>query len=227
MQHDHLNSPFAAAQRPRPLPVLLLADVSGSMAADGKINSLNAAVATMIQSFAKEDSVRGEIAVGVITFGGSGASLHHPITPATEAHWSDMSAGGRTPLGEALDLACSVLEDETLMPKRAFEATLVLISDGIPTDDWQPRLEQLLGSRRGSKSLRLAVAIGPEAGSPAYRVLEAFVADPTIPVVRAEEADRLTQFFRWLTRSVSTRVHSARPDDLATFDPDELYHLTD
>src|SRR5437763_1821259 len=39
----------------RPLPVVLLADVSGSMSADGKIDALNAAVAEMLAAFAEEE----------------------------------------------------------------------------------------------------------------------------------------------------------------------------
>jgi len=39
------------ASIPRPLPVLLLADVSGSMSVDGKIDALNVAVAAMLESF--------------------------------------------------------------------------------------------------------------------------------------------------------------------------------
>src|SRR5438876_10944541 len=49
----------------RPLPVILLADVSGSMAADGKIDALNAAVAEMLAAFAEEDDGRAEIHVAV------------------------------------------------------------------------------------------------------------------------------------------------------------------
>ena len=44
---------FVAATA-RPLPVIILADISGSMAGDGKIENLNMAIKTMIASFAKE-----------------------------------------------------------------------------------------------------------------------------------------------------------------------------
>jgi hypothetical protein len=75
--------------------------------------------------------------------------------------------------------------------------------------------------------LRLAVAVGAEMGSNEYRVLEEFVANPAYPVVRAEEIDRLSQFFDRVTVTVTTRVRSSNPDDLSSFDPDELYDLTD
>src|SRR4051812_9067631 len=39
----------------RPLPVIVVADVSGSMGTDGKIEALNAAVAEMLSAFAEEE----------------------------------------------------------------------------------------------------------------------------------------------------------------------------
>ena len=79
----------------RPLPVILLADVSGSMAANGKIQALNDAVAEMIATFAEEDDSRAEIHVAVITFGLDGARLYKPLQPAGEG---DLGAhGGRRP----------------------------------------------------------------------------------------------------------------------------------
>ncbi|OPG12628.1 hypothetical protein B1L11_13675 [Microbispora sp. GKU 823] len=227
---DHAGTPFASVRRPRPLPVLVLADVSGSMAEHAKMESLNLAMGSMIRAFAEERSPRGEITVGVITFGGQGAALHQRPVPAASLDWTNMNAVGGpsgTPMGEAFELARQVLEDEELTPARSYSSTLVLISDGRPTTRWQPQLEGLLACPAGKKALRLAVAIGPEVGSTAYRVLEAFVADPMYPVIRAEEADRVPEIFRYITRSMSIRVSSARPDDVSVFDPDELADLSD
>ncbi|MFI0409338.1 VWA domain-containing protein [Actinomadura sp. 3N508] len=230
MSDEQSGMPFAQVQRPRPLPVLVLADVSGSMAQDGKIESLNAALDSMIKAFAGERSARGEITVGVITFGGNGVDLHHPPLPASELEWTGMTAAGGpsgTPMGAAFELARAVLEDEELVPARAFAPTLVLVSDGMPTSPWAAQLDELLACPHAAKALRLAVAIGPEAGSRAYHVLEAFVGDPIYPVVRAEEAARVTEIFKYITQSISVRATSARPEEIAVFDPDELYDLSD
>lgn len=45
---------------PRPLPVIILADVSGSMSEDGKIEALNAALKDMIKTFTKESRLQAE-----------------------------------------------------------------------------------------------------------------------------------------------------------------------
>ncbi|MYW04970.1 tellurite resistance protein TerY [Streptomyces sp. SID3343] len=216
--------------RPRSLPVLVLADVSGSMVQDHKIATLNRAIETMVRTlrtFAAAESGHGDILLAVITFGAAGAVLHQAPVPVSEIRWTDMSAGGRTPLGAALDLVRTVLEDSETIPGRGLHPTLVLVSDGIPTDDWQPAIKRLLASTRGAEAVRLAVAVGAEAGNPSYRVLEAFVADPAIPVVRADEVDRLCDFFRWVTLGVTDRIRGGPSSELPTFDPDALYDLTD
>src|SRR4051812_45128833 len=59
----------------RPLPVIVLADVSGSMREDGKIDALNVALKDMITAFAEEDVGRVEIQVAMITFGDT-ANVH-------------------------------------------------------------------------------------------------------------------------------------------------------
>lgn len=107
----------------RPLPVILMADVSGSMAADGKIDALNAAVAEMQAAFAEEeDDGRAEIHLAVVTFGGT-ATLHTPLTPASEVKWTPMSASGRTPMGAALGLVTDLVEDRERVPSRAYRPT--------------------------------------------------------------------------------------------------------
>ena len=70
-------------QKARPLPVIILADVSGSMASDNKIGILNNAMREMIDSLKDENSLRAEIYFSVITFGGD-VMPHINFTKANE-----------------------------------------------------------------------------------------------------------------------------------------------
>jgi len=88
---------FAVAT-PRPLPVIVLADTSGSMGENGKIGALNAAMKDMVSTFAKESRLRAEIQVGLITFGGK-AQVHLPLAggpggpaPRARLHRNDVQA---------------------------------------------------------------------------------------------------------------------------------------
>ena len=84
------------------LPVIILADISGSMSVDGKIETLNRAIAEMIASFAQEEDVRAEIHVAVVTFGKGGAKIHLPLQVASQIQWTDMEAvGSQTQAGSA------------------------------------------------------------------------------------------------------------------------------
>ncbi len=200
----------------RPLPVIVLADVSGSMSVNGKIDALNEAVAEMISTFAEEDDTRAEIHVSVITFGKGGAALHKPLKPAPETTWEPMDAAGRTPMGGAFALARQMVEDKAVVPSRAYRPTLVLVSDGVPTDDWQGSLQELLSSERASKAMRFAMGIGADADS---KTLTAFLGNGKARVFEAHEAREIKKFFRWVTMSVTIRSRSTNPNSVVAIEP--------
>ena len=203
----------------RPLPVIVLADVSGSMAVNGKIDTLNEAVGEMIAAFAEEEDSRAEIHVAVVTFGSEGARVHKPLGPSVDVEWEPMSAAGHTPMGEAFALAQQMIEDKKLIPSRAYLATIVLVSDGVPTDDWQTPLASLLQSERATKAVRFAMGIGEDADR---STLQAFLADDNQRVFDAHEAREVKKFFRWVTMSVTTRSRSASPNSPVVVEPTDL-----
>ncbi len=202
----------------KPLPVIILADVSGSMDADGKIRALNASLHDMLQEFARADDLRAQIHVAIITFGGE-ARLHVPLQPANRASWTDMAANGATPMGAAFSMAADLIEDRQAIPGTAFRPTVVLVSDGQPTDDWQAGLTRLTQGR-GQKADRLALAIGGDAD---VEMLRRFLGDENKRVFVAAEARQIREFFRLVTMSVSARSQSANPNQLpALRDPFDL-----
>lgn len=209
---------FAMASA-RPLPVIVLADVSGSMMTNGKIIALNDAIAEMIATFAEEDDSRAEIHVSVVTFGGKSATVHKPLAPAEKVTWEAMSATGRTPMGQAFSLAKEMIENKDVIPSRAYRPTVVLVSDGVPTDDWEKPLKDLLASERASKSMRLAMAIGEDADK---KTLVSFLDNPEGRVFEAHEAREIKKFFRWVTMSVTSRSRSATPNSVVAIEPTDL-----
>ena len=98
---------YKAAQ-PKPLPVILMLDGSGSMSSKGKIESLNEAVQKMIHTFAQQTQRSMEIWVAIIVFKESSAYVHTEYTPVQELEakgFEPLTANGRTPMGGALKLA--------------------------------------------------------------------------------------------------------------------------
>ena len=71
---------YKAAQ-PKPLPVILMLDGSGSMSSKGKIESLNEAVQKMIHTFSQQTQRGMEIWVAIIVFKENSAYVHTEYTP--------------------------------------------------------------------------------------------------------------------------------------------------
>jgi uncharacterized protein YegL len=173
----------------------------------------------MIALFAEEEDSRAEIHVSVITFGGKGAKLYKPLKPAGELAWENMAAAGRTPMGDAFSIAQQLIEDHEIVPPRAYRPAIVLVSDGVPTDDWRTPLASLLGSERASKAFRFAMGIGEDADK---EMLKAFLADDETRVFEAHEAREIKRFFRWVTMSVTTRSRSLNPNSIVAVDPTDF-----
>jgi uncharacterized protein YegL len=193
----------------RPLPVLLLADVSGSMSPDSKIGALNRAIREMLDTFRGEDDVRAEIHVGVISFGGT-VREHLEPKPAREVVWQDLTTSGGTPMGEAFNLAAALMEDKKRLSSRCYRPMVVLMSDGQPTDRWEEGLERLNRSERAMKADRMALAIGADADD---EVLTRFVSATSGRVFRSDEARQIHSFLRYITVSATQRSRSRNPDE--------------
>ena len=191
-----------------PLPVILLADVSGSMCAEGKIHALNQSVRDMLADFASADDIRAEIRVAVVTFGGT-ARLVSPLMPAKTVVWEDVCASGSTPMGEALAIAASLVENWPEAPASGYKPTLLLVSDGIPTDSWRTSLERLNQQSPVAQADRMALAIGADAD---VDMLREFLGSPDKPLFIAADACRIKDFFRYFTLSVTSRAQSVNPN---------------
>jgi len=209
----------------RALHVLILADTSGSMSVDGKISALNEAIQNMVLTFKQESARQAEIQVGLITFGGDQAEMHLPLARASEIEAIEpLKATGRTPMGHAFDLATQVLENKELITSRDYRPVVILLSDGIPTDDWKSGLKKMTSSERAQKASRFAMAIGEEAN---IEVLEAFNNDAEAKVFKGPEARDIHRFFRAVTMSVTSRSKSQTPNELAPVDFDDLDNADD
>lgn len=208
---------------PRMLPVVLLADCSGSMSEDGKIESLNHAIRTMIRVLACADDRDSEIHLGVIGIGGEAAELRNPLTPVTEIPFTPLQAEGGTPTGSAVELAAQLISDEAI-PANAHHPILVLVTDGYPTDDFERALDRLERSALGAGSTRFALGIGADVRR---EHLERFASDRAAGVLGTEQIADIDRFFRFVTRAVSMRLPSmatggSRTGSLASFVDDEL-----
>lgn len=202
----------------KPLPVVLLLDVSSSMGGES-IKKLNIAVKEMISDFASAEKNEIEILVSIITFGAK-VLLHTPYTSAKDIEWQDLTVSGSTPMGTAFSMAKAMIEDKETTPSRAYRPTIVLVSDGEPTDSWQQPLRALVNDGRSNKCDRMAMAIG---GAASNTVLNEFISGTENKVFTAQDASQIQEFFKFVTMSVTTRTNSQNANVVPK--PEEIEQL--
>ena len=213
------------AREPRPLPIFVLADTSGSMRGE-KINELNLALREMLNALNAADDIRGKFQLSVIAFGGE-VKVLQPLTDIDGLVLTELSAAGNTPMGQAFEMVREMIEDRNVVSSRAYTPTIVLISDGLPTDctkeiyrrknyfDWEP-LINLHNGERSSKCQRMALGIGEDAD---VDMLKSFIDNPEIPVIKTKDASGITKFFRWVTMSTVARMTSINPNEISVVAP--------
>lgn len=184
----------------RPLHFIWIADCSGSMDYDAKIQALNQAISEAVPHMktVAGENPNAQVLVRAITFS-DGAQWHVSVpTPIEDFKWAPLKAGGMTDMGKALSM---VAEQLTIPPMtdRALPPVLVLISDGQPTDDFAAGLADLMGRPWGKKAVRIAIAIGDDAD---LECLQQFIGNCELKPLRANNVESLTAFVKWASTAV-------------------------
>ena len=184
----------------RPLHFIWIADASGSMKDDGKIQSLNMAIREAIPHMQKvaSENPNAQVLVRAIKFA-SGAQWHiSQPTKVEDFKWEDLKAAGVTDMGKALSMVAEQL-DVTKMGERALPPVLVLISDGQPTDSFEKGLKKLMDKPWGTKAVRIAIAIGQDAD---HDVLQKFIGHNEIEPLQANNPEALVNYIKWVSTAV-------------------------
>ena len=184
----------------RPLHFIWIADSSGSMEQDGKIQALNTAIREAIPHMKKvaEDNPNAQVLVRAVRFS-NGAQWHiSQPTPVADFAWTDLTAEGETDMGKALQLVAEQLKMPP-MSERALPPVLVLVSDGQPTDDFDAGLKALMNEPWGKKAVRIAISIGRDADN---EVLQKFIGNPELKPLAANSPEALVKHIKWASTAV-------------------------
>lgn len=182
----------------RRLPVYLLLDTSGSMTGE-PIEAVKNGVQMMMHSLRQNPQAIETAFVSIITFD-SEAKQIVPLTDLASFQMVDIKASGVTSLGAALALLADKLGTEvtmtTLEQKGDWKPLIFVMTDGIPTDNWQQGYSRL---KTVNKGLIVGCAAGQGADDTILRQI-------TNSVVRLDSADSesISKFFQWVTASIST-----------------------
>jgi len=141
---------------------VLMLDTSGSM--DGNaIRNLNAGIRIFKEQFLKmSEDACGRIDIALITFG-QRVEVLQGFRPASEMETPELSAGGNTPMGEALNIALDMItERKALYTKTGtpyYRPWIFCITDGEPNDDWQSAALRLQEMESGKHVLGYGVGV--------------------------------------------------------------------
>jgi uncharacterized protein YegL len=195
----------AAGLARRQLHFVLAVDCSGSMVGE-RIASLNYAVRSAIPAMraAAADNPENDVLVRVLRFADEVTWTVGTPVPVDKFEWTDLTAGGETNMGAAFAALAEILTPEK-MPGRQLPPVLVLLSDGLPTDDAEAGLAAFMRSPFGAKAIRLAVAIGSDADK---SLLQSFIGNSEVKPLQANSAETLVNRIKWAA-SVPMKAASA------------------
>lgn len=130
-----------------------LIDTSGSM--DGaKISSVNDTMENIISEL-KLYSDNENININVLSFARKAKWMYKQACSIKEFKWNILTASGMTSLGNACKLLAKNIEKNA----NNEEIKILLISDGLPTDDFDEGLKKLNDSVDNKNTIRYAIAL--------------------------------------------------------------------
>lgn len=196
----------------RPLHFFWVVDCSGSMAGD-KIDVVNNAIQNTIQPMRDEaaNNTNAQLFVRTLKFATGASWVTADPVPVEEFEWKDLGIEDYavTDMGKAFEMLAAQL-DMPPMPSRFLPPVIVLLSDGMPVDDWKRPLEKLTKMPWGKKAVKIAVAIGKDADK---KVLEAFTGNREL-VFDANNPERLVHLIKWASTVASTvSKPTTRPEE--------------
>jgi len=196
------NADFLSTPEPR-CPVVLLLDNSGSM--DGQpIQQLNQGVAVFKQSVEQDALAKLRVEVAIVSFGP--VRMRQDFVTIDQFVPPQLQAEDATPMGEAINYALDLLENRKADYRnngiQYYRPWVFLITDGSPTDTWQPAAQRVRQGENDKKFSFYAVGVqGADMG------ILSQIAPPNRPPLLLNGLD-FKSMFLWLSASLTLVSHS-------------------
>lgn len=134
-----------------------------------------------------------------------------PLTEITDFQTPNIQANGVTALGDALKTVAKCINTEVRKTsadvKGDWKPLVFLMTDGMPTDDWENALQKFRAAKPG---LTVCCAAGPGADTEILSKISEVVVS-----LDTADSSTISAFFKWVSASITT---SSRKIDLAKDD---------
>jgi uncharacterized protein YegL len=150
----------------RTMVLFFVVDTSGSMSG-AKIGSLNDAIRETVPDLKNLSTNNPDalIKIQALKFDSNVQWLYQQPIDSENFQWNDLSIGGLTGLGAALNELNDKLSSKKFLQEAAgsFAPVIILLSDGEPTDDYLEGLENIKKNGWFKHAIKIAIAIGNDA----------------------------------------------------------------
>lgn len=201
-------------------PCVLVLDASSSMETIGpsgvtRIDALNTGLVSLYEHLMEDPVAQGRVQLAIVIVGGPNntAEIMMDWTDAINFSPFELSTGGRTPLGEGIQIGLDMIEDvKQDLRDTGISYTrpwMIVISDGMPTDQpavWKSATEEAKEAER-QKKVEI-FSIGVEDASLAK--LSEVGSKPALML----EGVKFSELFVWLSESLAAASNSRPGDEL-------------
>lgn len=195
------------------LPVCLILDTSGSMKETinssrgmvSKIDELNRNIDTLLETIKNDENAKIMSDICLISCGNTAPTVINGYTSVDKINYKHVVPYGKTPLGESVELALSLLskrrEFYRINEIEHYKPILMIMSDGQPTEpeDVVYHAAQLCTDAVNNEGLKvLPIGIGPEAR---LDILDMF--SPKVKAKCINNMDVFVKLFEMLSKSMT------------------------
>lgn len=221
-QNDMVSERGAYATQNRWLPLYVLLDCSGSM--DGApIEALREGMQMLYDELMGDNETRAKVKISIITF--STGAEQTDLVPIKSFAPPMIKAEGVTRLDGALNLLAQSIEQDvklnTTSARGDYVPLVFLLTDGVPTDDngrrsnmYQAELAKINALRYNHKPMIIALGCGPDVD---VGVLQNIT--PNVLLIKDVAADKLREFFKFMSGSAKASVRAADGGANVTLNP--------